>query len=43
MLRYCAANVDSVGFIVSQDGNVRAATQHNGKTVLWDNIQIKIG
>lgn len=43
MLRYCSANPDSVGFIVSQDGDVRAAAQHAGKTILWDNVQIKLG
>lgn len=43
MLRYCAANPNSVGFIVSQDGDVRAAAQVGNKTVLWDNIQIKVG
>jgi hypothetical protein len=43
MLRYCAANPNSIGFIISQDGDVRAAAQVNQKAILWDNIQIKIG
>ena len=33
MLRYCAANPNGVGFIVSQDGDVRAATQFEGSKV----------
>jgi hypothetical protein len=43
MLRYCGANPSSLGFIVSQDGDVRAVACHSENTVLWDNIQIKIG
>jgi len=41
MLRYCAANPNGVGFIVSQDGDVRAATQFEDKVILWDNIRIQ--
>jgi hypothetical protein len=41
MLRYCAANPKSVGFIVSQDGDVRATAQVDGTVVLWDNIRIQ--
>jgi hypothetical protein len=43
MLRYCAANPNSIGFIVSQDGDVRAVAHYQENTVLWDNIQIKTG
>jgi hypothetical protein len=41
MLRYCAADSNGVGFIVSQDGDVRAATQNENKVLLWDNIRIQ--
>jgi hypothetical protein len=41
MLRYCAANPDSVGFIVSQDGDVRAITRSGDRVVLWDNVRIQ--
>jgi hypothetical protein len=41
MLRYCAANPDSVGFVVSQDGDVRAITHSNGRVVLWENVRIQ--
>lgn len=41
MLRYCAANPNSVGFVVSQDGDVRAITHTNNRVVLWDNVRIQ--
>ncbi|MBV8273797.1 MAG: hypothetical protein JO170_00865 [Verrucomicrobia bacterium] len=41
MLRYCGAYPESVGFIVSQDGNVRAVTKTDKGVSLWDNVQIK--
>jgi hypothetical protein len=41
MLRYCNAHPDSVGLVVSQDGNVRAVTRGAQGVFLWDNVQIK--
>jgi hypothetical protein len=41
MLRYCAANPNSVGFVVSQDGDVRAITHADNRVVLWDNVRIQ--
>lgn len=41
MLRYCAASPNSVGFVVSQDGDVRAVSQYNNRLLLWDNIRIR--
>jgi hypothetical protein len=41
MLRYCAANPKSVGFVVSQDGDVRAITHVENRVVLWDNVRIQ--
>jgi hypothetical protein len=41
MLRYCAANPTSVGFVVSQDGDVRAITHSDDRVVLWDNVRIQ--
>jgi hypothetical protein len=41
MLRYCAANPASVGFVVSQDGDVRAITSADNRVVLWDNVRIQ--
>jgi DNA integrity scanning protein DisA with diadenylate cyclase activity len=41
MFRYCAANRNSVGFVVSQDGNVRAVTRSGKHVFLWDNVRIQ--
>jgi hypothetical protein len=41
MLRYCATNPNSVGFVVSQDGDVRAITLVGNRVVLWDNVRIQ--
>jgi hypothetical protein len=41
MLRYCASNPNSVGFVVSQDGDVRAITRSGSRVILWDNVRIQ--
>lgn len=41
MMRYCAANPSSVGFVVSQDGDVRAITSIESKVVLWDDVSLQ--
>ena len=41
MLRYCAANPNSVGFVVSQDGDIRAITRTENRVVLWDNVRVQ--
>lgn len=41
MLRYCASNPNSVGFVVSQDGDVRAITRVGDRVVLWNNVRIQ--
>lgn len=41
MLRYCAANPRSIGFVVSQDGDIRAITYAGGRVVLWDNVRVQ--
>lgn len=41
MLRYCAAHPSSIGFVVSQDGDVRAITNTGDGVVLWDNVRIQ--
>lgn len=42
VMRYCAKVAGSVGFVVSQDGDVRAITHYRGAVVLWDNIQLQL-
>lgn len=43
MMRYCAKVPGSVGFVVSQDGDVRAMTQVRGAVVVWENIKLQYG
>ncbi len=41
MMRYCAADLSSIGFVVSQDGDVRAITSLKGRILLWENVRIQ--
>jgi hypothetical protein len=43
MMRYIGRNPASVGFVISQDGEVRAMTQVNGKVVVWDDLKLQRG
>jgi hypothetical protein len=40
MMRYCAHNPGSVGFVFSQDGDVRAMTEVRGRVVMWEPIRL---
>jgi hypothetical protein len=40
MFRYCAAHPGSVGFVLSEDGPVRAVLRHTNRVLLWENIQL---
>lgn len=42
MMRYCSDNEGSLGFVISQDGDVRAAMKHRGRLVLWENINVQL-
>jgi hypothetical protein len=42
MMRYCSKMPGSVGFVISQDGDVRAMTQVRGSLVMWDNIKLQL-
>lgn len=42
MMRYCAKYPGSIGFVISQDGDVRVMTTVGGKLVLWENIQLRL-
>ncbi len=42
MIRYCGANPKSVGFVVSQDGYVRAITKRGGRVLMWENVQLQL-
>ena len=41
MIRYCWNYPGSVGFVISQDGDVRAMTKYEDKLVIWDNIRLQ--
>jgi len=40
MFRYCAADETAMGFVISQDGNVRFVSSLNGKLALWENVKL---
>jgi hypothetical protein len=44
MMRYCWAVPNSVGFVLSQDGDVRAMTREDDALVVWENplLQLEI-
>lgn len=41
MMRYCFQNPGSVGFVFSQDGEVRVITKMGDALVMWENIKLK--
>ena len=42
MMRYCSQVLGSVGFVISQDGDVRAFTQVRGQLIMWENIKLQL-
>jgi hypothetical protein len=40
MAGYCALDEKAVGFVVSQDGDVRAMTSIDGALVIWEDIKL---
>lgn len=42
MMRYCAKHPGSVGFVISQDGDVRAIVSDKGRVLLWDDIKLQL-
>jgi hypothetical protein len=43
MFNYCASHSGSVGFVVSQDGDIRAITKVGAKLLMWENIRLHAG
>jgi hypothetical protein len=41
MMRYCFQHPGSIGFVVSQDGEVRVITKVGDALVIWENIKLK--
>ena len=42
VMRYCWAHPGSTGFVVSQDGDVRAIARVGDQVVLWDDIKLRV-
>ena len=42
MIRYCAAIPNSVGIIVSQDGDVRVTTSCQEGVLVWENLKLQL-
>ncbi len=40
MFSYCWNNEDSLGFVISQDGDIRAIKKVNDKLIIWENIKV---
>lgn len=41
MMRYCSHHPGAVGFVISQDGDVRAMANHRGQVIMWENIHLQ--
>jgi len=41
MIRQCAKDAGSVGFVISQDGDVRAITKVGDAVLIWENIALQ--
>jgi hypothetical protein len=42
MMRYCYDKPGSLGFVVSQDGDIRAMTRIADMLILWENIDVQL-
>ncbi|MFO0947300.1 MAG: hypothetical protein U1D30_15405 [Planctomycetota bacterium] len=42
MMRYCYENAGGVGFVVSQDGEIRVMTRLGDKLVIWENLDLEL-
>ena len=40
MISFCWTNPSALGFVISQDGDIRAITRHGRKIVMWENIKV---
>lgn len=43
IVKYCSVHRGSVGFVVSQDGGIRATTRVGRRTVFWRNVSVQNG
>ena len=42
MMRYCYEMPGTLGFVISQDGDVRAVTRIRDKLVFWENVNVQL-
>ncbi|MDA1054450.1 MAG: hypothetical protein O3C40_28755, partial [Planctomycetota bacterium] len=42
MMRYCHEHDGALGFVISQDGDIRATMKYRGRLVLWENINMQL-
>ena len=42
MMRYCFETPGTLGFVISQDGDVRAVTRIRDKLLLWENVNVQL-
>lgn len=42
MMRFCGTHPDAAGFVISQDGHVRAIASVDGRLVLWQNLRLQL-
>jgi hypothetical protein len=40
MMRYCFAHDKSLGFVISQDGEIRVMTKVRDRLIMWENLQV---
>jgi hypothetical protein len=41
MFSYCWNHIGSIGFVVSQDGDIRAITRIGNRLIMWENIRVQ--
>lgn len=41
MFSYCWNNIGSLGFVISQDSDIRAITRISDKLIMWENIKVQ--
>lgn len=42
VMRFCNSHPDSIGFVVSQDGDVRTITKVGANVVYWENLRLQL-
>lgn len=42
MMRHCFETTGTIGFVVSQDGEVRAMTRIGDRLIMWENINVQL-